>query len=75
MQYWPTFKELSDLRRNGISSERSEIRQGRYPQTDLSYIFIYIYELLCLIEISDGKRAVTQNQGLFGKHTALNIPN
>ena len=60
MQYWPTFESFNAQQKKWYFYWRSEVRQGRYPQTDLSYIFVYIYELLCLVEISDPAKAAAQ---------------
>ncbi len=60
MQYWPTFNALNPEQKNWYFYWRSEVRQGSYPLTDLSYIFIYIYELLCLVEIPDPAKAAEQ---------------
>lgn len=60
MQYWPTFQSFSPEQKKWYFYWRSQVRQGRYPITDLSYIFVYIYELLCLVEISDPAKAAEQ---------------
>jgi hypothetical protein len=60
MQYWPTFQAFNLEQKKWYLYWRSEIRQGRYPETDLSYIFVYVYELLCLVEIIDPAKAAEQ---------------
>lgn len=46
MSYWPTFEQMDEAQQNWYFYWRSELRQGRYPLTDLSYIFVYLYELI-----------------------------
>lgn len=46
MTYWPTYKSMTRAQKNWYFYWRTEARTGNYIDTDLSYIFIYIYELL-----------------------------
>lgn len=46
MSYWPSYRSMSGPQRKWYFYWRSEIRKKNYLDTDLSYIFIYIYELL-----------------------------
>jgi hypothetical protein len=46
MSYWPTYKSMSDAQSKWYFYWRSQIRKKNYLKTDLSYIFIYVYELL-----------------------------
>ncbi|MBC3899319.1 hypothetical protein GH811_06795 [Acetobacterium malicum] len=46
MSYWPSYQSMSGPQRKWYFYWRSEIRKKNYLDTDLSYIFIYIYELL-----------------------------
>jgi hypothetical protein len=49
MTYWPTYDRMTPEQTEWYIFWRSEVRAKRYPETDLSYIFLYIYELLNLI--------------------------
>ncbi|OZB98531.1 TerB N-terminal domain-containing protein [Paenibacillus sp. XY044] len=53
MSYWPTYQQMSEAQRKWYFYWRSEVRQGRYSHTDLSYVFIYIYELIQQVGWSD----------------------
>ncbi|NQX47643.1 TerB N-terminal domain-containing protein [Paenibacillus tritici] len=44
--YWPTYGHMTGAQSRWYFFWRDEVRQGRYPQTDLSYIFLHIYELI-----------------------------
>lgn len=46
MSYWPTYGVMDDAQRQWYFFWRSEVRQGRYPDTDLSYVFVHVYELI-----------------------------
>lgn len=46
MQYWPTYDSMNKQQQAWYFYWRSEVRNGRYPDTDLSYIFVHIYELI-----------------------------
>lgn len=46
MTYWPTYESMSKVQKNWYFYWRTEVRYENYIDTDLSYIFIYIYELL-----------------------------
>lgn len=44
--YWPTYDEMQPRQLKWYLYWRSEVRSGHYPDTDLSYLFIYLYELI-----------------------------
>ncbi|MDO7905657.1 TerB N-terminal domain-containing protein [Paenibacillus sp. JX-17] len=44
--YWPTYENMSADQQRWYFYWRSEVRQQRYPDTDLSYLFLYVYELI-----------------------------
>ena len=46
MQYWPTYDSMDRHQKAWYFYWRNEVRNNRYPDTDLSYIFVHIYELL-----------------------------
>ncbi|MFX3649607.1 MAG: TerB N-terminal domain-containing protein [Paenibacillus sp.] len=46
MSYWPTYGVMNEAQRKWYLFWRKEVRQGRYPDTDLSYLFVHIYELI-----------------------------
>jgi hypothetical protein len=53
MSYWPTYRSFTKEQLQWYLYWRGEVRHGRYPATDLSYIFVHVYELLCLVEAQD----------------------
>lgn len=46
MQYYPSYDSMNKQQKDYYFYWRSEIRRGVYLKTDLSYIFLYVYELL-----------------------------
>ncbi|MWV43026.1 hypothetical protein GRF59_05235 [Paenibacillus sp. HJL G12] len=46
MSYWPTYEQMNEAQRSWYFYWRSEVRAGQYLFTDLSYIFVYLYELI-----------------------------
>lgn len=44
--YWPTYGHMTGAQSRWYFFWRGEVRQGRYPKTDLSYIFLHVYELI-----------------------------
>lgn len=46
-QYFPTYGDMTPKQLKWFFYWRTKIREGVYPNTALSYIFVYIYELLC----------------------------
>ncbi|WP_222124491.1 TerB N-terminal domain-containing protein [Paenibacillus xylanexedens] len=46
MSYWPTYGVMSESQQKWYFYWRSEVRAERYMDTDLSYLFVHIYELI-----------------------------
>ncbi|WP_059045574.1 TerB N-terminal domain-containing protein [Paenibacillus rubinfantis] len=44
--YWPTYDEMQPRQLKWYLFWRGEVRSERYPDTDLSYLFVYLYELI-----------------------------
>lgn len=44
--YWSSYGHMDELQSQWYYYWRSEVLHGRYPPTDLSYIFIHVYECL-----------------------------
>ncbi|AIQ64182.1 hypothetical protein PSTEL_14945 [Paenibacillus stellifer] len=44
--YWPTYGHMTAAQSKWYFYWRNEVRHGRYPETDLSYIFLHVYELI-----------------------------
>ena len=44
--YWPSYIQLNTPQERWYFYWRGEVREGRFPDTYLSYIFIHVYELI-----------------------------
>jgi len=44
--YWPTYSSMTAEQRRWYMYWRGQVREGKYPDTDLSYIFLHVYELI-----------------------------
>jgi len=51
--YWPTYDAMSQKQKEWYFYLRSQLREGIYPKTDLSYLFVYIYELINQVGVKD----------------------
>lgn len=51
--YYPTYQSLSDSELRGYFSWRTKLRAGVLEKTSLSFAFLYIYELLNQIGVTD----------------------
>ena len=68
MEYWPTYSSMSAAQQRWYFYWRSQVRQGNYLPTDLSYIFVYVNELLNLVEIPDPVQAAGRLWLLWQKY-------
>lgn len=51
--YFPTYADMSDRQLRGYFTWRTAVRQGDIQETSLSFAFVYLYELLNGIGVSD----------------------
>lgn len=51
--YYPTYQSLSDQELRGYFSWRTRLREGDLQKTSLSFAFLYLYELLNQIGVTD----------------------
>lgn len=45
-RYFPTYREMNDMQLRGYFTWRTKVRHGIVEQTSLSFVFVYLYELL-----------------------------
>ncbi|QOX65722.1 hypothetical protein FRZ06_21410 [Anoxybacterium hadale] len=50
--YFPTYRYMTDQQLRGYFSWRTKVRDGIIEKTSLSFVFVYIYELLMQIGVS-----------------------
>ncbi|MGO9122044.1 MAG: TerB N-terminal domain-containing protein [Desulfomonilaceae bacterium] len=46
MCYWPTYDSMNTPQQRWYFYWRGEVSEGHYPDTDLSYVFVHVYELI-----------------------------
>lgn len=52
-RYFPTYHTMSDRQLRGYFAWRTKVRRGVTEPTSLSFVFVYIYELLNLIGVNN----------------------
>jgi hypothetical protein len=63
--YWPTYRDMNALQQQWYFYWRTQARRGNFLPTDLSYIFVHIYEILNLVEVSDPVQAADRIKTLW----------
>lgn len=53
VRYYPTYQSLTDQELRGYFSWRTKLRKGNIQKTCLSFAFLYIYELINQVGITD----------------------
>ena len=53
VRYYPTYQALTDQELRGYFSWRTKLRRGNIQKTCLSFAFLYIYELINQVGITD----------------------
>ena len=51
-RYYPTYQLMSDVQLRGYFSWRTKVRKGQVEYIPLSFVFVYLYELLNLIGVA-----------------------
>ncbi len=44
--YWTTFEKLDGSQKKWYFYWREQVLNGKYPDTDLSYVILFMYELM-----------------------------
>lgn len=68
--YWPKYSDMDESQRRWYFYLRGCIRRDEYPETDLSYLFVYVYEILNLIGVQDAKEGywrLLKIQSMYGE--------
>lgn len=58
--YYPTYSNMNDEQLRTYFTWRSKVRTGQIKRTNLSYAFVYIYELLNLIGVASADEGILQ---------------
>lgn len=63
--YWPTYVNMDTNQRRWYLYWRSKQREQIFLKTDLSYIFIYVYEIIHLIEYPNVNDAIASLKNIW----------
>lgn len=58
--YYPTYNALSDRQLRGYFTWRAQVRHGVIQKTSLSFVYLYIYELICGIGVANAHEGFAQ---------------
>ena len=64
-QYWPTYAAMAPGQLKFYFKWRNAVRRGEAPRTDLSYVFVHVYELLHVIGADGPLDAARQLERLW----------
>ncbi|MCL1874804.1 MAG: TerB N-terminal domain-containing protein [Synergistaceae bacterium] len=56
VRYFPTYRSMSDQQLRGYFSWRAKVRRGVISRTSLSFVFVYIYELINQIGVDSPEK-------------------
>lgn len=70
-EYYPTYSSMSDEQLRTYFTWRTRIRNGELLQTSLSYIFVYIYELINNIGVKNPIEGIEKLSWLLKNHSKL----
>ena len=71
MHYWPTYRDMNASQQRWYFYWRTQARSGIFLPTDLSYIFVHIYEILNLVEIPDPIQAANRIKVLWQAYRGI----
>ena len=54
-RYYPTYQAMNDFQLRGYFTWRTRVRRGDVRKTELSFVFVYLYELLNGIGVRDAR--------------------
>ena len=63
--YWPTYGDMNGPQQHWYFYWRAQARRGNYLPTDLSYVFVHVYEILNLVETPDPVQAADRIRTLW----------
>lgn len=66
--YYPTYNALSDRQLRGYFTWRAQVRHGVIQKTSLSFVYLYIYELICGIGVANAREGFAQLKEIWQTH-------
>lgn len=77
VRYFPTYQALTDQELRGYFAWRTQLRKENIQRTNLSFAFLYIYELINQVGVDDpmdGYRKLKAFEGSYGKLDGSILP-
>ena len=71
MRYFPTYRRMNDRQLRTYFTWRAAVRRGDVRETSLSYVFVYIYEIINLIGFPDGASGIAALDGFVEKYKPI----
>lgn len=75
--YFPTYQSLTDPELRGYFSWRTKLRRGEVQKTSLTFVFLYLYELINQIGVADpmdGYRKMAALEAVYGPIDSRVLP-
>ncbi len=66
--YYPTYDDMAPSDKKWYFYWRNKVRNKSYPKTDLSYIFLYVYELLCDVGVRDDSDGLNKLMAVWSNY-------
>ena len=66
--YWPKYSDMNAEQRKWFFHMRNQLRNGVFPDTDVSYLYIFIYELINQIGIENPKQGLNLLMEIWGHY-------
>ncbi len=71
VRYFPTYQKLSDTELRGYFSWRTKVRKDIINETSLSFVYLYIYELLNCVGYNDPSDAFSALKKFWIKYSEI----
>ena len=69
--YFPTYNAMSDRQLRGYFTWRARVRRGTVEETSTSFAFLYLYELICGIGVTDPLDGFRKIKSFWGSYRAF----
>ena len=70
-RYYPTYQLMSDVQLRGYFSWRTKVRRGQIEYIPLSFVFVYLYELLNLIGVDSPEEGYERLTSFSAAYAAI----
>ena len=71
--YFPTYQDMNDHQLRGYFSWRTKVRQGAVEKTSVSFVYVYIYELLNQIGVRSPEEGYQALKNFWLAYRAVNF--